>query len=127
MTNLDTLISVVNAHAAEENRIRFGGRDKIKVEKDKKFVMVLDNRVSVGWHHEVPNHFCVFIDTFPPNHYAAYVYVWEEEEVLKRTLVISDEEATYEPRELLPLSKSLDDEAIARDLIESVVSATKPQ
>jgi len=127
MTNLDTLISIVNAHAANENRTRFGGRDKIKVEKDKKFVVALDSRVSVGWHHEVPNHFCVFIDTFPSNHYAAYVYVWEEEEVLKRTLVISDEEATYEPQELSPLSKSLDDDAIARELIESVVDATKPQ
>jgi hypothetical protein len=55
------------------------------------------------------------------------VYVGEDVDVLKRTLVISGEEANYEPQELLPLSKSLDDEETARELIDSVVSATKPQ
>jgi hypothetical protein len=127
MTDLDTLISIVQAHATNENRIRFGGKDKIKVEKDKKFIMVLYDRASIGWHYEVPNHFCVFIDTFAPGHYAAYVYVWEEEDILKCTLRISGKDGAEDPQELLSLNKSLDDDEIASMLIETVIYATKPQ
>ena len=122
MTDLNTLISVVNAHAASENNVRFSGKDRIKVEEKKREVTVLDQRVEVYWHYGVPNDFCVFIEVLDPR--AAYVYVRLEDENLSRTLVISDGMDYFERRELSPLERSLDDNQIARQLVEAVVTST---
>jgi hypothetical protein len=122
MTDLNTLISVVNAHAANENKVRFGGKDKLKVEQNKIEVTKLEQRVVWDWHYGVPNDFCVFIDVLDPH--AAYVFVKLEDDVLKRTLVVSDGKDYRDYRELPPLERSLDENEIARQLIESVVAAT---
>lgn len=122
MTDLNTLISVVNAHAADENRVRFGGRDILNVEQNKIEVTKLEQRIVWDWHYGVPNDFCVFIDVLDPH--AAYVFVRLEDDVLKRVLVVSDGEDYRNHQELPSLEKSLDDNEIARQIIESVVAAT---
>ncbi len=123
MTDIDTLVSTVKSHAAHENATRFGGRDRIKVEKYK----------GVGIRavfSDIPNHFCVFIDTPDnPGPHAVYLYVkLEDEGILKCTLKLSDEIKDFrEDKELPRLPKSLSDEEIARQLIASVVAEIKPE
>ena len=122
MTDMDTLISAVKAHIAHENAARFGGKDRIKVEQHK--------GVGVGGvFSEIPNHFCVFIDT--PDHpgpHAIYLYMKLEEGVLKCTLRLSDEIKDFrEDRELPSLLMSLGNDEIAHQLVASVVAETTPQ
>ena len=123
MTDLTTLISVVQAHVANENQARFDGKQRLKVEKPKRIVFEWQHRIIIDWHYGIPNHFCVFIDTFDDDHNAAYVYVWEGEDVLKRVLITSYKDGPEDPKELPDLDKSLDDDEIARQLLASVIDA----
>ncbi len=125
MTNLNTLVSVLQIRVTDENNVRFGGKTRLKVEVPKLEIVDLKHRVLIEYHSGVQNHFCVFIDTFDDAHCAAYVYVWEQEETLKCTLRISDTEGEREPEGLADIPKSLDDDDIAQRLIDSLIDGTE--
>jgi hypothetical protein len=122
MIDIDTLISTVKAHAAHENATRFGGRNRINVEQYK--------GVGIGGvFSDIPNNFCVFINTPDnPGPRAVYLYVKREEGVLKCTLRLSDKIKDFrEDRELPSLPMSLGNDEIARQLVASVVAEIIPQ
>ncbi|MCP9494168.1 MAG: hypothetical protein MSG64_06910 [Pyrinomonadaceae bacterium MAG19_C2-C3] len=122
MKNLNTLISAVNAHAFSENAIRFNGNERIKVEQEKIEVVEWKQGILSGWHHEVPNDFCIFSDVL--DSCAAYVYVKLKGEKLICTLVVSDGTGNEKKSELPPLENSLDDNDIAQRLIKYFVAAS---
>jgi hypothetical protein len=106
MTNIHNLRTTVEAHAIAYNKVRFD-EAQIKVKEKKSHITVLSDRILPGWHYGVPNDFCVFIDTLDNDHCAAYVYVLTEEcaDVLKLTLVISDEDGAQPPARIASLEQ----------------------
>ena len=124
MTDLHTLIATVRDYAANENVIRYGGRDQLKVKAPFVDVFLFENCPKIRWHSAIPNDMCAFTESFDDNHCAAYVYLCEEETRFRCTLELSITDEGH--REDLPyISKSLDDHEIAQRVIASVVAGTK--
>lgn len=120
MTDMNTVLSTVNTYVINENKTHFNGSKRLKVEPHK--------GVGIGGvFSDIPNNFCIFIDTPDnPGPCAVYLYVKLEEGVLKCTLRLSDEIKDFrEDRILSPLPMSLNAKEIAGQLIESVMTETK--
>ncbi len=122
MTDLHTLISAVNAHMVNQNEVRFGGKSRLQVKRFK-------GAGIGGVFSEMPNDFCVFIDTPDnPGPHAIRLFVKLEEGVLRCTLRLSDEIKDFRrDRELPSLPMSLDADQIAQQLVASVLAETRPQ
>ena len=124
MTDTETLISTLRMMIADENNARFSGAPKLSVDSPKVEIYLFQNQPRIAWHSAVPNHFCAFINSFDDNHCAAYVYVWEEEALLKCTLRLSNIDGAHH-LELPSIPKSLDDYRIAGRVVAAVLDGTE--
>jgi len=124
MTEIQTIITVIQDVAARENAMRYGGKSQLEVEAPKLQPYEFRGQPRIDWHSGIPNDFCAFSYSFDDNHCAAYVYVLEQPDNLKCTLRVSNCDGAHYA-DLPSLAKSLGDHEIARSVVETLVAATE--
>jgi hypothetical protein len=121
---MESVITAVKNIAAYENTNRYGGKPQLEVESPKLEHYEFQGQPRIAWHSGIPNNFCAFSFSFDDNSCAAYVYVFEEANELKRTLRVSNcDGASY--ADLPTLEKSLNDVEIANSVVKTLVAATQ--